>query len=93
MQVNINRQKLGLEDLEFGTGIVTQTRNNQQVPVTELNIANIFASAPEIISVLDPLEPGYDNAAVILEPFHEVINHNVDCWLTSIRVYFLIALF
>ena len=40
-QVTLNRQKLGIEDLEWGTGTVTQTRGGQQVTITRVNAADI----------------------------------------------------
>lgn len=41
MKVTINRQLLGLEDLLFGTGTVTQTRAGQEVEITEINAGNL----------------------------------------------------
>jgi len=39
--ININRQKLGLEDLTFGVGTETQTRAGQSVVVTKINAGNL----------------------------------------------------
>lgn len=41
MNIDINRQLLGVEDLAIGTGTVTQTRTGQQVPITQINADNI----------------------------------------------------
>lgn len=41
MKVTINRQLLGVEDLLFGTGTVTQTRAGQEVEITEINAGNL----------------------------------------------------
>lgn len=41
MNVTLNRQKLGIEDLEWGTGTVTQTRGGEQVTITRVNAADI----------------------------------------------------
>lgn len=40
-EINLNRQKLGLEDLLFGVGIVTQIRAGQNVDVTRINAGNL----------------------------------------------------
>ena len=40
-QITLNRQLLGLEDLLFGTGTVTQNRANQVVTITEINVGNL----------------------------------------------------
>ena len=40
-EINLNRQLLGLEDLEFGVGIVTQIRAGQNVDVTRINAGNL----------------------------------------------------
>jgi len=40
-EINLNRQKLGLEDLLFGVGIVTQIRAGQNVDVTKINAGNL----------------------------------------------------
>ena len=40
-EININRQLLGLEDLLFGVGIVTQTRAGQSVDITRINASNL----------------------------------------------------
>lgn len=40
-QITLNRQLLGLEDLLFGTGTVTQNRANQVVTITEINAGNL----------------------------------------------------
>jgi len=39
MQVNINRQLLGVEDLLWGTGTASQIRNGESVLVTKINQA------------------------------------------------------
>ena len=40
-QIKLNRQKLGVEDLLFGTGTEEQTRGNQQAIVTKINAGNL----------------------------------------------------
>ena len=40
-EITLNRQKLGLEDLLFGVGIVTQIRAGQNVDVTRINAGNL----------------------------------------------------
>lgn len=40
-EITLNRQKLGLEDLLFGVGIVTQIRAGQKVDVTRINAGNL----------------------------------------------------
>ena len=40
-EINLNRQLLGLEDLEFGTGIVEQTRAGTKVNITRINAGNL----------------------------------------------------
>ena len=40
-EIIINRQKLGIEDLAFGTGTETQTRGGQSVEITLINAANL----------------------------------------------------
>lgn len=40
-QIKLNRQKLGVEDLLFGTGTEEQTRGNQQAVVTKINAGNL----------------------------------------------------
>lgn len=39
--INLNRQKLGLEDLLFGLGTVLQTRGGQEVSITKINVGNM----------------------------------------------------
>ena len=41
MQVNINRQLLGAEDLLWGTGTASQIRNGVQATVTKINAGNL----------------------------------------------------
>ncbi len=40
-EININRQLLGIEDLLFGFGQVTQTRAGQSVDITKINAGNL----------------------------------------------------
>ena len=40
-EINLNRQLLGLEDLEFGTGTVEQTRAGTIVTITKINAGNL----------------------------------------------------
>ena len=40
-EININRQLLGIEDLLFGFGQVTQTRAGQSVNITKINAGNL----------------------------------------------------
>lgn len=39
--VNIERNLLGLEDVTFGTGTVTQTRSGQEIAITKINAQNL----------------------------------------------------
>ena len=40
-EINLNRQLLGLEDLEFGTGTVEQIRAGTKVNITKINAGNL----------------------------------------------------
>lgn len=40
-EININRQLLGIEDLLFGFGQVTQTRAGQSIDITKINAGNL----------------------------------------------------
>ena len=40
-KINLNRQLLGLEDILFGEGTETQTRNGQEVIISKINIGNL----------------------------------------------------
>ena len=40
-KINLNRQLLGLEDILFGEGTETQTRNGQEVLISKINIGNL----------------------------------------------------
>lgn len=40
-EINLNRQLLGLEDLEFGIGTVEQTRAGTKVNITKINAGNL----------------------------------------------------
>ena len=40
-EINLNRQLLGLEDLEFGTGTVEQIRAGTTVTITKINAGNL----------------------------------------------------
>lgn len=61
MVVNINRQKLGIEDLTFGVGTETQTRQGQQVEITQINAANLpFSASQTLQEVLDTNYPSVD---------------------------------
>ena len=63
MKVTLNRQKLGLEDLEFGTGTVTQTRGGKPVTITQINASNLpFDSAQSLQTVYDSMLPLLSNA-------------------------------
>ena len=53
MQIVLNRQLLGLEDLAFGLGTVEQTRGDQVVTVTLINAANLpFNETQTLLEVL-----------------------------------------
>jgi len=41
VKIRIGRNKIGLEDVLFGVGIVTQTRDGKDVDVTRINAANL----------------------------------------------------
>ena len=41
MNIEINRQLLGIEDLATGVGTVVQTRSGEEVDITMINAANI----------------------------------------------------
>jgi len=63
MKVTLNRQKLGLEDLEFGTSTVTQTRGGKPVTITQINASNLpFDSAQSLQTVYDSMLPLLSNA-------------------------------
>lgn len=58
MQIEINRQLLGLEDLLFGEGTATQTRAGQSVTVTKINAANLpFNETDTLVEVLETNYP------------------------------------
>lgn len=76
--INLNRQKLGLEDLLFGIGIVTQIRAGQNVEVTKINAGNLpfdetqsllewaqSVNIAEIGSMTTELQAIYDNLTTI----------------------------
>lgn len=77
-QINLNRQLLGLEDILFGTGTVTQTRGGQLATVTKINAGNLpFDETRTLIqwaqsvnvealgSMITELQAIYDNLAII----------------------------
>jgi hypothetical protein len=86
MQVVINRQKLGIEDLEWGTGTATQIRGGVEVSVTRINAADIpyddlqtlsEAIAPivtDIIPNLPEILVSADNAAIATTKAAEALN-------------------
>lgn len=76
--INLNRQKLGLEDLLFGVGIVTQIRAGQNVNVTKINAGNLpFDETQSLLewaqsinlevlgSMITELQAIYDNLTTI----------------------------
>lgn len=77
-EINLNRQKLGLEDLLFGVGIVTQIRAGQNVDVTRINAGNLpfdetqslfewaqSINLEELGSMTTELQAIYDNLSTI----------------------------
>ena len=77
-EININRQLLGLEDLLFGVGIVTQIRAGQSVNLTRINAGNLpFNETQSLLewaqsvnleglgSITAELQAIYDNLTVI----------------------------
>ncbi len=77
-EINLNRQKLGLEDLLFGVGIVTQIRAGQNVDVTKINAGNLpfdetqtlvewaqSVNLEELSSMVTELQAIYDNLTAI----------------------------
>ena len=77
-EINLNRQKLGLEDLLFGVGIVTQIRAGQNVDVTRINASNLPFSETQTLfewaqsinlealgSITTELQAIYDNLTTI----------------------------
>ena len=77
-EININRQLLGLEDLLFGVGIVTQTRAGQSVNITRINASNLpFDETQTLLewaqsinlevlgSMITQLQTIYDNITVL----------------------------
>ena len=77
-EININRQLLGLEDILFGTGIVTQIRAGQTVNITRINAGNLpFDETQSLLqwaqsvnvealgSMITELQAIYDNLASI----------------------------
>jgi hypothetical protein len=63
MQIEINRQLLGLEDLLFGEGTATQTRAGQSVTVTKINAANL--PFDETTTLLEVLETNYPMVEIV----------------------------
>lgn len=63
MQIEINRQLLGLEDLLFGEGTVQQTRAGQSVTVTKINAANL--SFNETDTLVEVLETNYPMVEIV----------------------------
>lgn len=91
MRVDLNRQLLGLEDITFGVGTVTQTRGGQQVVITKLNAANLpFDEINTLQEVLDTTYPllipvgnklieiqvVYDNIAKVITVATELTNND-----------------
>lgn len=85
-QINLNRQLLGLEDILFGTGTVTQTRGGQLATVTKVNAGNLpFDETRTLIqwaqsvnvealgSMVTELQAIYNNLAIISN-----IDNNLD---------------
>jgi len=56
MNIALNRQLLGVEDLLLGVGEVEQTRGNELVPVTSINAGNLLYDATTTIKeVIDTM--------------------------------------
>lgn len=77
-EININRQRLGLEDLTFGVGTETQTRAGQQVIITKINAGNLpfdatqsliewaqLVNLEELGSMIIELQAIYNNLSAI----------------------------
>lgn len=71
MVVNINRQKLGIEDLTFGVGTETQTRQGQQVEITQINAANLPFSASQTLQ--EVLDTNYPSVEIVGENIGAVV--------------------
>ena len=72
MNIEINRQKLGVEDLVFGEGEELQTRAGIQVPVTKINAANLpFNESQTLSEVLDTNYPMVDTVG------KDIVNLNI----------------
>jgi len=78
MKVTLNRQKLGLEDLEFGTNTVTQTRGGKPVTITQINASNLpFDETKSLQDVYSDMQPLLDNVASINAVANDVNNINI----------------
>jgi len=78
MKVTLNRQKLGLEDLEFGTNTVIQTRGGKPVTITQINASNLpFDNAQSLQDVYSDMQPLLDNAANINAAANNINNINI----------------
>ena len=70
MKVAINRQLLGLEDLVFGEGSVTQIRGNQEVIITKINASNL--PFDETRTLKQALEQDYSNIKIVVNSLGEI---------------------
>ena len=52
MKVTLNRQKLGVEDLEIGLGTVSQTRGGETVIITKIGLESLLATANVVVNTL-----------------------------------------
>lgn len=83
MRVNINRQLAGLEDLLFGFGTVTQTRQGEIVVVTKINASNLpFDETQTLQDVYDTLAPLVASVTELL-----TIYNNLDEILLTDDIY------
>ena len=75
MNVNINRQKLGLEDIAFGTGTQTQVRGGVTGIITEINAANLpFDETKSLQDVYNLLLPAKEDLAIVVDNLAEILN-------------------
>jgi len=74
MNVTLNRQPLGVEDLAFGTGTQTQIRGGVTGTITEINAANLpFDETKSLQEVYDLLLPAKDDLAVVVANLDTII--------------------
>lgn len=85
-KITVTRNKLGLEDLLFGTGTTSQVRGGVATTVTKINAANLpFDETQNLAQALD----GINAAADLIESYGSTLNAiaaNIDHLLTIEQV-------